>query len=82
MTFQAGVAAEEDGKKVVAPKHVLKALEQLEFNGVLEGVRELGEALQEGKGRKKKGGGEGMSLEEQIAMQQKLFAEAREQAGA
>ena len=82
MTFQAGVAAEEDGKKVMAPKHVLKALEQLEFSAVLEGVRELGEALQEGKGRKKKGAGEGMSLEEQIAMQQKLFAEAREQAGA
>ena len=82
MTFQAGVAAGEDGKKVVTPKHVLKALEQLEFSAVLEGVRELGEALQEGKGRKKKWAGEGISLEEQIAMRQKLFAEAREQAGA
>ena len=82
VTFQAGAAAEAGGKKIVTAEHVLKALEQLEFKGLLEGVRELGEALREGQGKKKKKTGGDMTLEEQIAMQQRLFAEARQQAGA
>merc|ERR1711959_729105 len=58
VTFQAGAAAESEGKKIVTAEHVLKALEQLEFKGLLEGVRELGDPCGKVRERKKRRPGE------------------------
>ena len=70
-----------DNKSTIAPEHVVRALESLDFQGYVERVNETwAEMKTEGKearAEKKKKKGMQMTPEEALAMQQRMFAEAR-----
>jgi len=86
VSSEAGQVAEEAKAKCVSAEHVLKAVERLEFTEYLSELRDFVEADREHRDRrrmdkkKRKNNVGGMSEEEAIALQQKLFAEARAQA--
>lgn len=90
MLFSSANSISNDEKKTtITPEHVLAAIEQLELPGLKAPLTEYLQELQEvatkdkqqSKAKKKTRAEEaGMSEEDQIAMQQAMFAEARAQA--
>lgn len=70
-----------DNKSTIAPEHVVRALESLDFAGYVGEVTETwSEMKSEGKearAEKKKKKGMQMTPEEALAIQQRMFAEAR-----
>lgn len=74
----------KDSKKVISPEHVMSALESLQFVEYMEKVtdtfKEHKQSMKEGPSGRIKGKKSqlaGMTREEQLALQQKLFGEAK-----
>ena len=74
----------KESKKVISPEHVIAALESLQFDEykekVAETFKEHKQSMKEGPSgriRGKKNELAGMTREEQLALQQKLFVEAK-----
>ncbi|GBF90014.1 hypothetical protein Rsub_02720 [Raphidocelis subcapitata] len=84
VSAQANELATSDKKLTIAPEHVLRALEALGFGDYVEDVRAAWDLLKEESknapklaGRRTKAEEAGLSEQEQIRMQQELFAQAR-----
>lgn len=84
VSTEANEAAAKDGKATITPEHVLSALDKAGFGDLVPEVRLAWEAFKDDAKqgpklahRKTKAEEEGMSEEQQIALQQQLFAAAR-----
>jgi predicted nucleic acid-binding Zn-ribbon protein len=81
---EANEISDKEGKTTITPEHVVRALEALEFNAYLPAVNEawdeekkLDAEQREVKKTKKKAAANAMSAEEALALQTKMFAEAK-----
>jgi down-regulator of transcription 1 len=81
---EASEISDKEGKTTITPEHVVKALEALEFDAYLPAVNEVWEEekkldaeQREVKKTKKKAAANAMSAEEALALQTKMFAEAK-----
>ncbi|GAA5981714.1 hypothetical protein JCM11641_004223 [Rhodosporidiobolus odoratus] len=82
ISSEANEICEKESKKTISPEHIVNALKALGFEDFVEGVEDvLKEHKEVAKGervaKKKKAAGNGMSQEEMLAMQEKLFAASR-----
>eukprot|EP00884_Botryococcus_braunii_P016664 jgi/Botrbrau1/3681/Bobra.0008s0010.1 len=84
ISSEATELCEKENKHVLQPEHVLRALDTLGFSAMLpevqralEGWQDSNKGVQRIGKRKTKAEEAGLSEAEQIALQQKLFAEAR-----
>ncbi|GAA6000032.1 hypothetical protein JCM10207_006021 [Rhodosporidiobolus poonsookiae] len=82
ISSEANEICEKESKKTMNPDHVVSALKALGFEDFVEGVEDvLKEHKDLAKGEKakkaKKAAGNGLSPEEALAMQEKLFAASR-----
>lgn len=78
---EANEISTKENKSTILPEHVVKALESLDFASYVETVSaamvEMKEEGKEARAEKKKKKGMQMTPEEALAMQQKMFAEAK-----
>lgn len=78
---EANEISTKENKTTILPEHVVKALEALDFQTYVEVVsaaaNDMKEEGKEARAEKKKKKGLQMTPEEALAMQQKMFAEAR-----
>mmetsp|Transcript_3129 Transcript_3129/g.11801 ORF Transcript_3129/g.11801 Transcript_3129/m.11801 type:complete len:161 (-) Transcript_3129:20-502(-) len=78
---EANEISTKENKSTILPEHVVKALESLDFASYVETVSaamvEIKEEGKEARAEKKKKKGMQMTPEEALAMQTKMFAEAR-----
>ena len=78
---EANEISTKENKSTILPEHVVKALESLDFASYVETVSaamvEMKEEGKEARAEKKKKKGMQITPEEALAMQQKMFAEAK-----
>ncbi|KAK9819285.1 hypothetical protein WJX74_000163 [Apatococcus lobatus] len=87
---QATQIGDAEKKTTVIPEHIIQALEQLAFGGYVSEVNECWEQFKADSkaapprlgGRKSKADADGMTEEEQAALQEEMFNAARAQAAA
>ncbi|ORX40078.1 histone-fold-containing protein [Kockovaella imperatae] len=85
ISTQANTVCEESTKKTISPEHVTEALKQLGFEGFIEEVEESNKAFKQSQKERQRSAPDtnGMSQEELLALQERLFAssQARFEAG-